>query len=85
MRFWLNKGVDGFRIDAVPYLLEADPGNHDGMFPDDPLSGSDLFGPNEVGYIIPLYTKDLLELYDIVYEWRDFVDKYKEDYGGNTR
>ncbi len=24
MRFWLDRGVDGFRIDAVPYLIERD-------------------------------------------------------------
>ena len=24
MRFWLNLGVDGFRLDAVPYLVERD-------------------------------------------------------------
>ena len=23
MRFWLELGVDGFRLDAVPYLLSA--------------------------------------------------------------
>jgi maltose alpha-D-glucosyltransferase / alpha-amylase len=35
-RFWLDLGVDGFRLDAVPYLIEADgtncenlPGTHD--------------------------------------------------------
>src|SRR5262249_3766340 len=24
MRFWLNMGVDGFRLDAVPYLVERE-------------------------------------------------------------
>src|SRR5262249_35733072 len=24
MRFWLERGVDGFRVDAVPYLIERD-------------------------------------------------------------
>src|SRR3990172_3335054 len=24
MRFWLDQGVDGFRVDAVPYLVERD-------------------------------------------------------------
>jgi alpha-amylase len=25
MRFWMNKGVDGFRLDAVTMLLEDGP------------------------------------------------------------
>ncbi len=36
IRFWLDLGIDGFRLDAVPYLIEADgtncenlPGTHD--------------------------------------------------------
>ena len=24
MRFWLNRGLDGFRCDAVPYLIERE-------------------------------------------------------------
>src|SRR5256885_9608522 len=24
MKFWLDMGVDGFRLDAVPYLIERD-------------------------------------------------------------
>lgn len=27
MRFWLDRGVDGFRVDAVPYLIERDDTN----------------------------------------------------------
>ena len=24
MRFWLDMGVDGLRLDAIPYLIERD-------------------------------------------------------------
>ncbi|XP_026490451.2 maltase 1-like [Vanessa tameamea] len=85
MKFWLDKGVDGFRVDALPYLIEADPADHEGRYPDDPLSGLLQFESHQLGYTIPLYTKDLIELYDVVYEWRDYVDRYLEDHPGDTR
>ncbi|XP_075991827.1 maltase A1-like [Anticarsia gemmatalis] len=85
MKFWLDKGADGFRVDALPYMIEADPECHEGRYPDDPLSGLAQFESHQLGYTIPLYTKDLIELYDVVYEWREFIDKYNEDNGGDTR
>nr|XP_021191332.2 maltase A1 [Helicoverpa armigera] len=85
MRHWLDEGVDGFRVDALPYLMEADPADHGGKYPDDPLSGMAEFESHQLGYTIPLYTKDLIELYDVVYGWRDFIDDYNERHGGDTR
>ncbi|XP_034830297.1 maltase 1-like [Maniola hyperantus] len=85
MNFWLDKGADGFRVDALPYLMEADPADHGGGYPDDPLSGRAEFQPGQLGYNVPLYTKDLLELYDRVHEWRGFVDSYLQANGGDTR
>ncbi|XP_061708039.1 maltase A1-like [Cydia pomonella] len=85
MRFWLDEGVDGFRVDALPYMIEADPADHNGRYPDDPLSGLIQFESHQLGYTIPLYTKDLIELYDVVYEWREFTDQYQAEHGGDTR
>ena len=33
VRFWLDMGVDGFRLDAIPYLFESDEGNGEGEPP----------------------------------------------------
>lgn len=38
LRFWLRKGVGGFRCDTVPMLYEVDV-NDDGVYDDEPLSG----------------------------------------------
>lgn len=85
MKFWLDKGADGFRLDALPYMIEADPADHGGRYPDDPLSGLAQFESHQLGYTIPLYTKDLIDLYDIVYEWRQFAEEYLKQNGGDTR
>ncbi|MCX7521597.1 maltose alpha-D-glucosyltransferase [Microbacterium sp. STN6] len=33
IRYWLDMGVDGFRLDAIPYLYESDEGNGEGEPP----------------------------------------------------
>lgn len=38
LKFWLDKGVDGFRVDAIPHLFEVEK-DKDGNYPDEPLSG----------------------------------------------
>uniref|UniRef100_A0A182Q8T6 alpha-glucosidase n=1 Tax=Anopheles farauti TaxID=69004 RepID=A0A182Q8T6_9DIPT len=74
MRFWLNKGIAGFRIDALPYLYESE--EVDGRYRDEPLSGLVSDDPNNPAYLIPTETKDLPETYDMVHQWREVVDEY---------
>ncbi len=31
MRFWLDMGVDGLRLDAIPYLVERDGTNNENL------------------------------------------------------
>ena len=71
LRFWMDKGVSGFRIDAVSRLFE-DPNLHD----DPNLPGLNAFGdPN----IVHKYTDNLPEVHDMLRAMRATVDKYPGD------
>ncbi|XP_035457133.2 maltase A3 [Spodoptera frugiperda] len=78
LRFWLEKGVSGIRIDAVNHLYEVDPANHDGHYPDEPLSGAPGATPEDYNYLNHIYTKDQNETYNIVYDLKVILDQYTE-------
>ncbi|KAH9634240.1 hypothetical protein HF086_012702 [Spodoptera exigua] len=78
LRFWLDKGVSGIRIDAVNHLFEVDPANYDGHYPDEPLSGAAGATPEDYSYLNHIYTKDQNETYDIVYDLKVILDQYTE-------
>ncbi|CAK1603627.1 unnamed protein product [Parnassius mnemosyne] len=85
MRFWIEKGADGFRLDAIPHLFEANPNDHGGVYPDEPLTGNMFLTSDQPGYTTQEHVRDLIELYDVVYEWRDFVDRWQEDNQAETK
>lgn len=68
MRFWLNRGAAGFRIDAVSRLFE-DPNLHD----DPILPGRNAYGDPNIEH---KYTDNLPEVHDILKEFRKIVDSY---------
>ena len=71
MQFWLNRGVAGFRLDAIPTLFE-DPQNRD-----NPEAG----GTNAQGdpNLKPIYTDNLPEVHDTIRRMRAMVAKYPGD------
>jgi len=68
MRFWLDKGVAGFRLDAVSRLYE-DPNLHD----DPILPGKNAYGDPNIRH---KYTDNLPEIHDVLREMRKVVDAY---------
>nr|XP_019557019.2 maltase 2 [Aedes albopictus] len=78
MRYWLDLGVDGFRIDAVQWLFEHE------QFLDEPVSGNSQ-DPLMPEYLDHVYTQNLPETVDMVYQWRAVMDEYKKEHGGDTR
>jgi alpha-glucosidase len=68
LRFWLDRGASGFRMDAVSRLFE-DPNLHD----DPILPGKNAFGDPKIQH---KYTDDLPEVHDVLREIRQLVDGY---------
>lgn len=78
LKFWLDHGVDGFRYDSAPFLVE------DARFPDEPRSGNDDFEPMDHDYLSHNYTMDQPGTYDVIYRTRKLLDSYKS-MDGHTR
>ncbi len=68
MRFWLDRGVAGFRLDAIPTLFE------DPQLRDEPATG----GTNAQGdpNLSDVYTANLPEVHDVMRRMRAMVDTY---------
>jgi alpha-glucosidase len=68
LRFWLDRGVAGFRLDAVSRLFE------DSTLHDDPLlPGTNAYGDQNIEH---KYTDNLPEVHEVLKEMRHVVDEY---------
>lgn len=76
--FWLKKGAAGFRIDATNHLFE------DENLRDEPLTNK-TNDPKSYDYTEHIYTKDLPEMYEMVYFFREIADSYTRENGGPER
>jgi alpha-glucosidase len=72
MRFWLGRGVDGFRVDAVWYLIKDD------QFRDNPINPDFRPGGLPRDELIPLYTADLPEVHDAISGMRRVLDEFPD-------
>ena len=72
MRFWLARGVDGFRVDVIWQLLK------DQQFRNNPVNPDWRPGQPPSDQLIPLYTADLPEVHDVIGELRRVVNEFDE-------
>jgi alpha-glucosidase len=72
MRFWLDKGIDGFRVDVMWHLLK------DERYRDNPLNPD--YAPSQPTYdrFVPVYSTDHPEVHDAVALLREQIDAYPE-------
>ena len=72
LRFWLERGVDGFRVDVLWHLIEDD------QFRDNPPNPSWREGSDPYQKLIPLYTTDQSEVHAVIARMRHLVDQYQD-------
>jgi alpha-glucosidase len=72
MRFWLRKGVDGFRVDVIWHLIKDD------HFRDNPPNADFRPGKPPHESLLPLYSADRPEVLDVVAEMRSVVDEFAD-------
>ena len=72
MRFWLARGVDGFRADAMWHLIK------DEHFRNNPPNPAFQAGDPSPQAVIPFYTADRPEIHDIVREMRQVIDEFTD-------
>jgi alpha-glucosidase len=72
LRFWLDRGVDGFRVDALRQLIKDD------QLRDNPPNPAHqpVLGPYDA--LLPVYTTDRPEVLEMVMSMRRLVDHYHE-------
>jgi len=68
MRFWLDRGIDGFRLDSAMNLFE------DALFRDEPLD--DDLESSPPGWMDHLFTSDRPETQALIARFRKLLDEY---------
>jgi alpha-glucosidase len=72
MRFWLDRGVDGLRVDVLWMLIKDD------QFRDNPINPDWKEGDLPWAHQIRLFSEDRPEIHEIVREMRTVMDSYAE-------
>jgi len=72
LRFWLDKGVDGFRVDVIWHLAK------DLEFRDNPPNPAWKPGQPDIQRFVQKYSADQPYVHEIIAELRNVVDAYSE-------
>ncbi|CAL8133725.1 unnamed protein product [Orchesella dallaii] len=72
VKFWLDMGVDGFRVDAVPHLFENQTFADEPVDPNRPPTAL----PTDWAYYQHIYTYNLPGVFDFLARFRELLDIY---------
>ncbi len=73
MRFWLARGVDGFRLDVCWLLIK------DERFRGDPLNPDYQDGQPDFRKVLPIFSADRPEIHEVMAEMRGVVEEFGKD------
>ncbi len=72
LRFWLRRGVDGFRVDVMWMMIKDD------QYRDNPPNPGYLPGQPSVHRLLPVYNTDRPEVHELVARMRAVVDEFPD-------
>jgi alpha-glucosidase len=72
MRFWLSRGVGGFRVDVIWHLIK------DEQLRDNPVNPHYRDGEPPIQRLLPVYTTDRPEIHEVVAEMRRVIDEFDD-------
>ncbi len=70
LRFWLRRGVDGFRVDAMWHLVK------DARWRDDPPNPAWRPGDPDIARLLPLHSADQPEVHEVIAGLRRVTDAF---------
>jgi alpha-glucosidase len=72
LRFWLRRGVDGFRVDVMWHLIK------DAAFRDNPPNPAWTEKDPEIERLLPIHSADQPEVHDVVVEMRQVLEEFDD-------
>ncbi|MBX9740757.1 MAG: DUF3459 domain-containing protein [Beijerinckiaceae bacterium] len=72
LRFWLDLGVDGFRVDVIWHLMK------DERFRDNPPNPAYVEGRPEIESLLQIHSTDQPDVHDVIAAMRSVLDAYKD-------
>ena len=72
MRFWLERGVDGFRVDVIWHLVK------DELFRDNPANPRWREGMDPFQSLVPVHTTDRPEVHEVIMRMRALFDEFED-------
>jgi alpha-glucosidase len=71
LRFWLDRGVDGFRVDVIWHLMK------DPEFRDNPPNPGYQMGRPEIDRLLQVYSTDQPDVHDVIAGMRRVLEEYE--------